>query len=133
MREYTHETLLTGDPAAGLDARPAALVARCAQVAREIVDAAADSLDEGGLRFAVVTDAADLWPDGAVAAFLGVAGDPLPTALFRLEGCHAYADVRAHLLVLSISDTTGDYLVVPDECLPPAWAQAMDDLHPAAC
>ncbi|HOF87544.1 MAG TPA: hypothetical protein PLZ36_05490 [Armatimonadota bacterium] len=70
-------------------------------------------------------------PAGAVAAFLGITDDPLPEVLFRLEGCHYYADVQAHLLVLSSSDTPGDYLIVPDECLNSAWAQVMDDLHPA--
>lgn len=133
MREYTHEILLNGDPAAGLDARLSALVACCAQVAREIVTAVEDGMDyfdEGGLKFAIVTDAADLWPGGAVAVFLGVTGDPLPAVLDRLEGCHYYADVQAHLLVLSLSDTTGEYLVVPDESLNSAWTQVMDDLHP---
>jgi hypothetical protein len=132
MREFTHETLLNSDPAAGLDARLSALVACCTQVAREIVEAVEDGIgyfDEGGLRFAVVTDTADLWPGGAVAAFLNITGDPLPEVLDRLEGCHAYADVRAHLLVLSISDTSGDYLLLADECLNSAWTQEMDDRH----
>lgn len=130
MREFTREQLLDGDPTAGLDVRLSALAACCAQVAREIVEAVEDGADyfDAGLRFAIITDPADLEPGGAVSAFLGVPGDPLPEALCRMEGCHYYADVRAHLLVLSVSDTSGDYLVVPDERLTPAWVRAMDDL-----
>jgi hypothetical protein len=131
MLEFTQETLLTDDPPAGLTPRQASLVAYCAQLAREMVEAVEpDYFDEGGLRFAIVTQVDDLGPDGALASFLGASGDPLPVVLDRLEGSHILPGLQAHLLLLSISDTGGDYLVIPDECLNSAWAQVIADLHP---
>lgn len=130
MIEFTHDRPLDGAKAAGLDARLSPLVEYCEQVARECAEAAGDDyFDEGGLRFAVVTGPGDLAPGGPLAAFLGVAGDPLPEALFRLEGCHRLPGLRAGMLLLSISDTGGDYVVLPDECQTPDWAEALDDLR----
>jgi hypothetical protein len=132
--QFTHEQLLGSEPPAGLTPRLASLVASCAQVARECVEAAdggADYFDEGGLRFAVVTGPGDLLPGGPLAEFLGVGGDPLPAVLDRVEGSHRWIDDRAHVLLLSVGDTTADYIVLPDEHRTPAWAAAIDDLHPA--
>ncbi len=134
MLEFTHENLLNDDSPAGLTPRMASLVACCAQVARECVEAVEDGMDyfdDGGLRFAIVTELADLWPDGALSAFLSVTGDPLPETLYRLEGCDRQDYLHAHLLVLSVSDTSADYLLIPDDCLTSGWVQMMDDLHPA--
>lgn len=133
MLEFTHETLLNGKPTAGLSPRLSSLTECCMQIARECVEAVEDGIDyfdEGGLRFAVVTDPSDLWQDGPLAAFLDVAGDPMPAVVDRLEGCHHYADLRGHVLLLSVGDTTADYVVLADEWLTSAWTQVLDDLFP---
>lgn len=131
MLELSRDNLFSDQPPAGLTPRLASLVNYCARFARECVEAvenAGGCLDDGGLRFAVVTEPADLKPDGALSAFLGAEGDPLPEVRFRLEDCCAFTDLRVHLLLFSVSDTAADYLVLPDECLPLDWVRAVDDL-----
>jgi len=103
------------------------LVANCEQVARECVEAVEDGYFDC-LRFAVIIGTSELAPGGPLAVFLGITGDPLPEVLFRLEGCHRLPGESAIMLLLSISDTGGDYVVIPDESLTPDWARAMDDL-----
>ena len=124
MIELTHEQLLNDTPPAGLTPRLVPLVARCTALAGQCTDPIGDA----GLRFAIVTGTADLRSDGALATFLGDT-DLLAGLLFRMEGCHRWAEERAYLLVLSISEAGADYLVFPDEYLPLAWLVVMNDLH----
>ena len=112
MLEYTQENLITDVPTSRAPPRLSSLVTCCAQVAHECVDAVEggiDYFDEGGLRFAIVTDPADLAGGGAISAFLGVDGDPMPEALLRMEGYQQCLAEHSHLLALSLSDTRGDF------------------------
>lgn len=133
MIELTHGALAApGTPHA--DARTFALTRRCADLDRETVEIMTgefgdDDIDMGGLRYAVVTDAADLRPDGPLAEWMGgVDGDPLSEVLLRQEGVHSWSDVAAYLVVCSLSDAGADYIILPAELLPLAWALAIGEL-----
>lgn len=130
MREYTHRQLLDGDPTAGLNARLSFLVQCCRELVVECVQAVEDDPAYfSDLRFAIATTPHDLEPGGPLAAFLGIDGDLLPEALERVEACYRYDDLRASVLLFSLSDISADYAVLPDEILPHTWTRAMNDLR----
>lgn len=95
MLEFTHERLLEDEPPAGLTPRLAPLVWRCIENARQCMAAVTELcgeaegyIDDGGLRFAVIEDAAELSPGRALALFLDAEdGDALAAVTDRMEYC----------------------------------------------
>ncbi|MEI6518831.1 MAG: hypothetical protein WCO98_02120 [bacterium] len=126
MIEFTHTQLLKGDYLEGLTERQQILADYCEWIARDCVEAVdGDDTYFDALRFCIIDDKNDLLSGGKISEFLSTDDDPLQTVIDRAEECQTLFHLQAYLLVMSISDVSADYLVIPSEIIPKDWLQAI--------